>query len=64
MVAKRGKQKLLEPRSIRLEPDVKAALEAVAEAEDRSLSYIINRILREWVASSRIAEDQKGQRAK
>lgn len=30
-------------------PDVKAALEEIAEKEDRSVSYIINRILTEYL---------------
>lgn len=32
-------------------PKTKAALEAIAEREDRSLSYIINRILNEYLES-------------
>ena len=45
----RRKKKLLEPMSIRLDPDVKAALEDFAEEEDRSLSSYVNRVLREHV---------------
>jgi hypothetical protein len=45
----RRKKKLLEPMSIRLDPDVKAALEGFAEEEDRSLSSYVNRVLREHV---------------
>jgi predicted transcriptional regulator len=45
----RRKKKLLEPMSIRLDPDVKAALERFAEEEDRSLSSYVNRILRDHV---------------
>lgn len=30
-------------------PEVKAALEKIAEKEDRSVSYIINRILSEYL---------------
>jgi hypothetical protein len=52
----RRKKKLLEPMSIRLDPDVKAALEGYAEAEDRSLSSYVNRVLREHV---RRIEEQK-----
>jgi predicted transcriptional regulator len=52
----RRKTKLLPPRSIRLEPDVKDALEAEAAAEDRTLEYIIRRVLREHVVRKRQAE--------
>jgi hypothetical protein len=45
----RRKKKLLEPMSIRLDPDVKAALEGYAEDEDRSLSSYVNRVLRDHV---------------
>ena len=42
-------KKLAAQISIRLEEDVKAFLEEVAQLEDRSLSSQINRILRQWV---------------
>jgi len=45
--------KKLDPISIRLEPDVKAALKQIAADEDRSLSYLINRVLRQYVESVR-----------
>ena len=45
----RGKKKLLEPMSIRLDPDVKSALQGFAEEEERSLSFYVNRVLREHV---------------
>jgi predicted transcriptional regulator len=45
----RRKKKLLEPMSIRLDADVKAALEGFAEDEDRSLSSYVNRVLRDHV---------------
>jgi predicted transcriptional regulator len=51
------KPKLLSPRSIRLDPDVKEVLDALAEAEDRSLSYVINRVLRDYV--ERLRQDGK-----
>jgi len=35
--------------SIRLDPDVKAALETIATADDRSISYVVNRVLRDWL---------------
>jgi len=41
------------PMSIRLEPDVKAALQELADADDRSLSSLINRVLRQYVESAR-----------
>jgi predicted transcriptional regulator len=43
------KKKLLEPMSIRLDPDVKAALQGFAEEEERSLSFYVNRVLRQHV---------------
>jgi hypothetical protein len=45
----RGKKKLLEPMSIRLDPEVKAALQGFAEEEERTLSGYVNRVLREHV---------------
>jgi hypothetical protein len=45
----RGKKKLLEPMSIRLDPEVKAALQGFAEEEERSLSFYVNRVLRDHV---------------
>jgi predicted transcriptional regulator len=49
---KRG-TKLMEPISIRLEAEVKEALQELAEADERSLSSFINRILRNYVESVR-----------
>jgi hypothetical protein len=43
------RKKKLEPMSIRLDPDVKAALQGFAEEEERSLSFYVNRVLREHV---------------
>ena len=45
----RRKKKLLEPMSIRLDPDVKVALQGFAEEEERSLSFYVNRVLRDHV---------------
>jgi predicted HicB family RNase H-like nuclease len=45
------RRKKLEPISIRLDPEVKRALEAQAVTEDRSLSAYINRVLRFHVDS-------------
>lgn len=39
----------MSPISIRLEFDVKAALEELASADDRTLSAYINRVLRQHV---------------
>jgi len=36
------------PLSIRLDHDLREPLEAYAEAEDRSMSSVINRVLREF----------------
>lgn len=33
-------------------PEIKAALEKIAESEDRTISYIINRILEEYLNPS------------
>jgi predicted transcriptional regulator len=57
----RGKKKLLEPMSIRLDPDVKAALQGFAEEEERSLSFYVNRVLRQHV---QLVEAKKQQEAK
>jgi predicted transcriptional regulator len=43
----------MEPMSIRLEPDVKSALQELADADERSLSAFINRVLREYVQTVR-----------
>jgi predicted transcriptional regulator len=48
-----NESKKLEPISIRLDPDVKAALQELARADDRTLSAFINRILRNYVESVR-----------
>jgi predicted transcriptional regulator len=47
----RGK-KLGPPMSIRLEPDFKAALQELADADERSLNSYINRALRRHVKTS------------
>jgi predicted transcriptional regulator len=39
--------------SIRLEPDVKAVLQDLADADDRSLSSYINRVLRQHIEETR-----------
>lgn len=40
-------------------PEVKAALAAIAEREDRSISYIINRILQQHLELPARTEDGK-----
>jgi hypothetical protein len=48
--------KLSTPLSIRLEPDVRAAIEELAEADERSISSYINRVLRAHVEAVRPAQ--------
>jgi len=40
------------PLGVRLEPDTKAALEKAAEADRRSLSSMIDKILTDWLKKS------------
>jgi predicted transcriptional regulator len=47
------RKKRLEPIAIRLDPDVKAAMQRLAEADDRSLAWMINRALKEWLEERR-----------
>jgi predicted transcriptional regulator len=51
--------KKTDPVSVRLDPDVKAELEALATADDRSLSAYIARVLTQHVAAVR-AKASKG----
>lgn len=37
------------PTSMRLDPEVKAALEKAAADDDRSVSSLVERILKEWL---------------
>lgn len=41
----------MEPISIRLDADVRAALEAMAEAEERSMSQLINMAVKEYATA-------------
>ena len=41
------------PTSIRLDPDIKAALEKAATADGRSVSNLMDRILREWLVKKK-----------
>ena len=43
------KRKKMMPLSVRLDEDVRKALEKIAEADDRSLSYMVNLAAREYV---------------
>ena len=52
--------KLTGPMSIRLEPDVKAAVQELAAADDRSLSAYINRVLRQHIEAMRKKPKAKG----
>ena len=54
------RSKKLEPMSIRLGPDVKAELQDLADADDRSLSAYINRVLRQHVEAVRKKAKTKG----
>jgi predicted transcriptional regulator len=46
---RRRKSEPLDYMSIRLDADVKAALLALAESQERSLSWIANKALKQWV---------------
>jgi hypothetical protein len=46
------------PTSLRLDPEIKAALEKAAAADGRSMANLIDRILRMWLANN--ARDKKG----
>ena len=52
--------KLTGPMSIRLEADVKAAVQELAAADDRSLSAYINRVLRQHIEAMRKKPKAKG----
>jgi hypothetical protein len=47
------RQKKLEPISIRLDPAVKAAIEQLARADDRTLSAYVNLVLRRHAEENR-----------
>jgi predicted transcriptional regulator len=42
------------PIGVRLPSDVQAALEKLAKADDRSLSYVINKILAEYLRARKL----------
>ncbi|HXF55295.1 MAG TPA: ribbon-helix-helix protein, CopG family [Hyphomicrobiaceae bacterium] len=54
------RRKKLDPISIRLDPDVKAALEELAKEDERSLSSYINRALRQHIEAVRRKPKAKG----
>jgi predicted transcriptional regulator len=56
--------KLLSPVSIRLDPDVRNALDEWAAAEERSLSWYINRVLRQHVDERQRREGKPGKPGK
>ncbi|MGB8902021.1 MAG: ribbon-helix-helix protein, CopG family [Methylocella sp.] len=39
---------------VRLPPEVKAALEKLAKADDRSISYVINKVLAEYLRARKL----------
>ena len=41
--------KKMPPTSVRLDPDVRAALEEIAREQERSLAWIINKALRAYI---------------
>jgi predicted transcriptional regulator len=57
------KVKKTESTSIRFEPDVKATLVAIAQAEDRSLPYVVNRICKQAIDNG-TAGDMSGVKRK
>jgi hypothetical protein len=49
----RGMGKKMQPISIRLDADVRAAIETLAKEDERSLSAYINRVLRQHAETMR-----------
>lgn len=43
-----------EVTSVRLDADVKAAIESAAEHEERTVSWLVNKILAEWLRSKKL----------
>lgn len=35
--------------TVRLEPELRATLARIAESEDRSVTYLVTKILRDWL---------------
>lgn len=42
------------PIGVRVPPEVRAALEKLAKADDRSVSYVINKILAEYLRAKKL----------
>lgn len=53
------KEKKMPPTTIRLDPDVKEGIEALAQNDERSLSSYINRVLREHVVAKAVRKVKK-----
>lgn len=47
------------PLGFRIEPDLKAALEQAAKDDDRSVSSLVERILRKWALENKYLENQR-----
>ena len=60
--AKHGKK--LEPISIRLDPDVREGIEALAKADERSLGAYINRVLRRHLEAEQATRPEAKAKAK
>jgi hypothetical protein len=43
-----------EPVSVRFEPDVLAALQRLAKAEERTVSFMVNRLVREQLKAKKV----------
>lgn len=52
--------KKLTPIAIRLDPDVRAGLEVLAKADDRTLSAYVHRVLKQHVERERAKAERKG----
>lgn len=47
------------PLGFRVEPELKASLERAAKDDDRSVSSLVERILRAWLITNGYLEDRK-----
>jgi len=48
-----------DPLAVRLDPDVRDALDDAARAEERSLSWLVNRAAREWLKRNGYLKEPK-----
>jgi hypothetical protein len=48
------------PLGVRVEPEVKAALERAAKDDDRSVSSLVERILKSWLADRNYLPPEEG----